>query len=141
MLTRFSIYIIFQRVMYNDTPHRDFFACVRESNQEFVNGSGWVYRDDGPVDVPFDGVVILPAWVQYRRLDIFMQPNMIKDSVLKNAFTILTFFKVDRLWLILTFFKVWSTMFTVYCCTIFDQWCEKINFFYPWSDKGLQAQS
>ena len=52
---------LFQRILYNDTPHRDFFACVRETSQAFIDRSGWIYRSDMPVHVPFHGVVVLPA--------------------------------------------------------------------------------
>ena len=67
---------IFQRVLYNDTPHRDFFSCLRESNQEFVSRSGWVYHSRVQICVPFPDIVVLPYWGDRLNNRIYVQKTL-----------------------------------------------------------------
>ena len=56
-----SCICLLQRALYQDMPHRDFFSCLRESNSEFISGSGWYYSHRSPVNMP-PGVIVLPFW-------------------------------------------------------------------------------
>ena len=41
-------------------PHRSFFDCLRESDQDFVNRTGWVYLQGASIYLPEDDILILP---------------------------------------------------------------------------------
>ena len=60
--TLLGLKCLLQRMLYNNTPHRDFFCCLRESNQGFIDRSGWIYSPtSSPINVPFPDIQILPA--------------------------------------------------------------------------------
>ena len=52
-------YPFLQRALQHDMPHRDFFSCLRETDSDFVNRSGWVYRKGASVYLP-DNILVLP---------------------------------------------------------------------------------
>ena len=41
-------------------PHRDFFSCLRESDQDFYDRSGWVHQKGAAIYLPDDVIVVLP---------------------------------------------------------------------------------
>ena len=60
--TLLGLKCLLQRMLYNNTPHRDFFCCLRESNQGFIDRSGWIYSPtSSPINVPFPDIQILTA--------------------------------------------------------------------------------
>ena len=43
-------------------PAQGLFWCLRESNQNFIDRSGWIYSpSSSPINVPFPDIQILPA--------------------------------------------------------------------------------
>ena len=47
--------------LYQDMLHHDFFTCLRESNDEFVQRSRWYYTHRSPVNLPPDVIVLPPV--------------------------------------------------------------------------------
>ena len=41
-------------------PHRDFFSCLRESDQDFYDRSGWVHQKGAAIYLPDDVIIVLP---------------------------------------------------------------------------------
>ena len=41
-------------------PHRDFFSCLRESDQDFYDRSGWVHQRGAAIYLPDDDIIVLP---------------------------------------------------------------------------------
>ena len=41
-------------------PHRDFFSCLRESDQDFYERSGWVHQKGAAIYLPDDVIIVLP---------------------------------------------------------------------------------
>ena len=46
-------------------PHRDFFACLRESDQDFYDRSGWVHQKGAAIYLPEDDISVLPYKSQW----------------------------------------------------------------------------
>ena len=62
-LKGFRFFILyFKRALQHNMPHRNFFCCLLESNQGFINRTGWVYSTQSPINMPFEDNVVLPAW-------------------------------------------------------------------------------
>ena len=49
-----------QRVLYEDMPTKFFFDLLQETDQEFVDRTGWFYRHDQPLYVPNPCVLVQP---------------------------------------------------------------------------------
>ena len=49
-----------QRVLYEDMPTKFFFDLLQETDQEFVDRTGWFYQHDQPLYVPNPCVLIQP---------------------------------------------------------------------------------
>ena len=55
---RFSViwlFSIFQRVLYEDMPN-----LLRETDQDFLHRTGWVYRHDAELHMPNPCVIVQP---------------------------------------------------------------------------------
>ena len=87
-------------------PHRDFFSCLRETDQEFYDRSGWVHQKGAAIYLPDDVIVVLPypsKWfyqtnvtsaliTDYRLIYIravIMEPLSISKSLLHLIFNCL----------------------------------------------------
>ena len=52
--------MFFRGLSNNDMPHRDFFSCLRESDQDFYDRSGWVHQKGAAIYLPSDDISVLP---------------------------------------------------------------------------------
>ena len=52
--------IYLQRVLYEDMPTKFFFDLLQETDQEFVDRTGWFYRHDQPLYIPSPCVLVQP---------------------------------------------------------------------------------
>ena len=52
--------ICLQRVLYEDMPTKFFFDLLRETDQDFVDRTGWFYRHDQPLYIPSPCVLVQP---------------------------------------------------------------------------------
>ena len=59
-----SSFVVLQRALQHDMPRRCFFTCVRETDQQFIDRSGWVYRQGASVYLPADDILVLPPQPQ-----------------------------------------------------------------------------
>ena len=50
-----------QRALNHDMPRLDFFSCLRESNLDFLNRTGFFYTHDSPINMPPDVIVLPPV--------------------------------------------------------------------------------
>ena len=57
-------------------PHRDFFSCLRETDQEFYDRSGWVHQKGAAIYLPDDVIVVLPYPSKW-----FYQTNVTSASI------------------------------------------------------------
>ena len=50
-----------QRALNHDMPRLDFFSCLRESNLDFLNRTGFFYTHHSPINMPPDVIVLPPV--------------------------------------------------------------------------------
>ena len=65
MINTKNIYGVFllnlQRALNHDMPRLDFFSCLRESNLDFLNRTGFFYTHHSPINMPPDVIVLPPV--------------------------------------------------------------------------------
>ena len=52
--------ICLQRVLYEDMPTKFLFDLLQETDQDFVDRTGWFYRHDQPLYIPSPCVLVQP---------------------------------------------------------------------------------
>ena len=61
LMYRSLIFVIcLQRVLYEEMPTKFFFDLLRETDQDFVDRTGWFYRHDQPLYIPSPCVLVQP---------------------------------------------------------------------------------
>ena len=54
------LFVWLQQVLYDEMPTKFFFDLLRETDEEFVNRTGWYYRHDQLLYVPSSSVLVQP---------------------------------------------------------------------------------